>query len=123
MIRFLRHSRLLALALALATPAFGGAWLQAVHPCPVDMPWLGEHDAQTGEHAGGHHGAPAGQPEGCHCVGSCSAATAAALATESESPALTASAASASPAFPPHADAPALRPSDRLPPATAPPLG
>jgi hypothetical protein len=40
MIRLLRRSRLLALVLLLATPALGGAWLQAFHPCPVDTPWL-----------------------------------------------------------------------------------
>lgn len=117
MIRLLRRSRLLALALLLATPALGGAWLQALHPCPVDQPWA----AAPGEHGGGHHGAPAGAPEGCHCAGSCSPVGAAALARSPESPTLTTALAPPSRALPVHADPPALRPSDRLPPATAPP--
>jgi hypothetical protein len=123
MIRFLRSSRLLALALVLATPALGGAWLQAVHPCPVDMPWLEEQGGHQAGHSEGHHGAPAGQAEGCHCVGSCSTATGAALVSATETPSLTTSAAPVPPAFPARGDAPPLRPSDRLPPATAPPLG
>src|SRR5688500_715834 len=65
MIRLLRQSRLLALVLLLATPAAGGAWLQTVHPCPVDTPWLADHPGDHAEH--GEHASPAG----CHCVGSC----------------------------------------------------
>ncbi len=114
---------MLALALVLVTPALGGAWLQALHPCPVDLPWLEEQAGHQGEHAQGHHGAPAGQPEGCHCVGSCSTATGAPLAATPESAAVIASAPSLPPVFPARGDAPPLRPSDRLPPATAPPLG
>lgn len=122
MIRLFRRSRLLAFALVLVTPALGGAWLQALHPCPVDMPWV-EQAGHQAEHSDGHHGAPAGQPEGCHCVGSCSTATGVALAATPDSPAVTVSRPAAAPVFPSRGDAPPLRPSDRLPPATAPPLG
>jgi len=118
MIRLLRRSRLLALTLLLATPAFGGAWLQALHPCPVDQPWVAAED----EHGAGHHGAPAGQTEGCHCVGSCSAAGAAVLATSPESLTIISGRALPPRVVPTHVGPPALRPSDRLPPATAPPV-
>jgi hypothetical protein len=115
-IHLIRRSRLLALALLLATPALGGAWLQVAHPCPVDAPWAGHPDA------GGHgdHDSP-GHGETCHCVGSCAASAAAILTAAAavsgmldEAPA---------PPRPPRAalTVPALRPSDRLPPATAPP--
>jgi hypothetical protein len=115
MIRLLRRSRLLALALLLATPSLGGAWLQAAHPCPVDSPWLLEHEGSHGDHA-------QGGAEGCHCVGSCTGAT---VAVVTGAPLLS-SAAVPTPVSPPRlshgAPAPAVRPSDRLPPATAPPL-
>jgi hypothetical protein len=123
MIRVLRRSRSLAVALVLVTPALGGAWLQALHPCPVDAPWVGASAGHEAEHSDGHHGTPAGPAEGCHCVGSCSTATGAVLTKTTESPALIASAPAARPTFPARADPPALRPSDLLPPATAPPLG
>ena len=123
MIRMLRRTRLLAAALVLVTPALGGAWLQALHPCPVDAPWDEASAGHQAEHSVGHHGTPAGHAEGCHCVGSCSTAAGAVLAKATESPAVIASAPAAQPTFPARADAPVLRPSDRLPPATAPPLG
>lgn len=115
MIRLLRRSRLLALVLLLATPAFGGAWLQAIHPCPVDTPWLEQHGH------GHEHGATS-KAEGCHCVSSCSASSVAVLATGAVSLAASTSGFSALPAFPPRAHVPLLQPSDLLPPATAPPL-
>jgi hypothetical protein len=116
MIRFLRRSRLLALALLLATPALGGAWLQAAHPCPVDSPWLADHEGGHGD-----HGAQGGA-NGCHCVGSCAGAAAAVLATATVLPAVVAPAPSDRPRLTPGTLTPAARPSDRLPPATAPPL-
>lgn len=104
MIRLLRRSRLLALSLLLVTPALGGAWLQALHACPVDAPWAA---GDEGAHAG-HHGTQE-SAGGCHCVGTCAGVATAALAVAS--------------ILPPVAEpAPAARPSYRLPPATAPPL-
>lgn len=72
MLNPLRRSRLLALLLFAASPAIGGTVLPAIHPCPVDAPWLAQHVA--GAHAGHHgsHGTPAGKghSETCHCIGS-----------------------------------------------------
>ncbi len=121
MIRLLRRSRLLALAFVLATPALGGAWLQALHPCPVDTPWLMEAE-HAGEHGEDHHGSPAGHAEGCHCIGSCSAAGVAGVPTASLALAVVVPTPPPASVFPPRVDAAPLRPSDRLPPATAPPL-
>ena len=116
MLRFLRRSRLLALALLLATPALGGAWLQAAHPCPVDTPWLSTgHDGH-----GGHQDQPASST--CHCVSSCQAAAVAALVAAPVLPLAAEPAPAVPPRFTPAAPRPAVRPSDRLPPATAPPL-
>ena len=116
MIRLLRRSRLLALVLLLATPALGGAWLQAAHPCPVDAPWAAEHG---GDH-GGQHGAPADTGT-CHCVGSCAASAGSLLPAAAAVTQVLADL----PAAPRPASiavlAPTLRPADRLPPATAPP--
>ncbi|MGH7526411.1 MAG: hypothetical protein ACREMX_06880 [Gemmatimonadales bacterium] len=120
MIRLLRRSRLLALVLLVATPGLGGAWLQAAHPCPVDTPWL----AGGGAHGEHHDSGPAGDNGHgfCHCIGSCSAAAIAVLPTAAR----LLSAAVAIPAyatpFAPALAAPVAVPSDRLPPATAPPL-
>jgi hypothetical protein len=115
MIRLLRRSRLLALVLLLATPALGGAWLQAVHPCPVDSPWL-EQDGH------GHEHDEASKAAGCHCVSSCSAASIAVLPSGAAEIESTPSTFSPRPVFSPRADAPLLQPSEFLPPATAPPL-
>ena len=116
MIRLLRRSRLLALVLLLAPPAVGGAWLQTVHPCPVDTPWLAGH---SGDHA--EHGEQA-TPAGCHCVGSCAGVT---VAVAPGAPVL-AIAPIPAPVLRPRVTAatpaPAVRPSDLLPPSTAPPL-
>jgi hypothetical protein len=119
MLRILRRSRLFALTLLLATPALGGAWLQAVHPCPVDAPWL----AAQGGHGGEHHGTPADASQGCHCVGSCSIAAGAPLAQPLETPVAITSTVGPPRSFAPRTHAPVLQPADRLPPATAPPLG
>jgi hypothetical protein len=65
-----RRSRLIAGLLFAASPAIGGTVLPAIHPCPVDAPWLARHSAgaHTGHHGG--HDAPAGRGETCHCIGS-----------------------------------------------------
>jgi len=116
MIRLLRRTRLLALVLLLATPAVGGAWLQAVHPCPVDAPWLAEHHGEHADHQ------DRGGGTGCHCVGSCAGVSGAVVPA---APVLAARAIPA-PATRPRVTAafstPAVRPADRLPPSTAPPL-
>lgn len=131
----LRRLRWLALVLLVAVPGLGGAALQAVHPCPVDAPWLAaapstpaDMPADTPAH--GHHGAPAGAPshdagghgDVCHCVGACAAALAPAPITDAGrileidadvvAQVLVAPAAELPPAAPPL---------DRLPPTTAPP--
>lgn len=64
---------MLALLLLAASPAAGGTVLPALHPCPVDMPWLAQAGA-SGEHAG--HGQHADDPaqgahhDSCSCIGS-----------------------------------------------------
>jgi hypothetical protein len=115
MIRLLRHSRILALVLLLATPALGGAWLQAFHPCPVDTPWLEHHG-----HGHEHDGAP--KAVSCHCVGSCSAATTAVLSTAAANVEAAPQGFSPRPLFARRASIPLPQPSELLPPATAPPL-
>lgn len=82
MIGMLRRCLTVRALLFLASPALGGTLLPAIHPCPVDMPWLAasaDHETQaapgapTGHHAAsgdhtpkpGHHGGT------CHCIGSC----------------------------------------------------
>jgi len=75
----LRGSRLLASLLLFASPAAAGSVLPVLHPCPIDAPWLLEHQAHAGHP--GHHGmarAPAGDQHEhhCNCIGSCAAATA-----------------------------------------------
>jgi hypothetical protein len=115
MIRLLRRSRLLAVVLLLATPALGGAWLQAFHPCPVDTPWL-EHHGHGHEHDG------ASKAQSCHCVSSCSAASIAVLPTAAAKVEPTPQGFSPRPLFSRRADAPLPQPSELLPPATAPPL-
>lgn len=116
MLRLFRRSRLLALALLLATPALGGAWLQFAHPCPVDAPWTAEHGGHGAEHGG------ADASSGCHCVGTCAPGILAALGADDPSPAAAVSIPPAGSPLVPAAQAPSLRPADRLPPATAPPL-
>ncbi len=120
MIRLLRRSRLLALVLLLAPPGLGGAWLQTAHPCPVDAPWLAEGAAH-----GEHHGpAPAGDNGHgvCHCVGSCSTAAIAAIPAAARLLAVAVPVPAYVTPFAPAFAAPAAVPTDRLPPATAPPV-
>ena len=115
MIRLVRRSRLLALVLLMATPALGGAWLQAAHPCPVDTPWLAGHaeHADHDEHA---------QSTGCHCVGSCAGVSVAVVPAAALLTAPAVPAPAVRPRVTDAAPAPAARPADRLPPSTAPPL-
>lgn len=72
MLKALRRSRMLGLLLFAASPAIGGTVLPAIHPCPVDAPWLAQHraDADAGHH--GSHDAPASHSHGetCQCIGS-----------------------------------------------------
>lgn len=82
MLSALRRSRMLALLLLAASPAAGGTVLPALHPCPVDMPWLAQTQA-LGEHAG-HGQDAAGDPaqganhDSCSCIGTWLSGTAAA---------------------------------------------
>ena len=73
MLKALRRSRLLAVLLFAASPAIGGTVLPAVHPCPVDMPWLAP-DAGAASHGDHHQGQPgpadAPHHETCNCIGS-----------------------------------------------------
>ena len=120
----LRRSRLVAGLLIAASPAIGGTVLPAVHPCPVDAPWLAHHEA--GAHAAHHagHGTPATghHPETCHCIGSC--LSGAAMAPP-QTPALARQALTlfAAPRIPTGDSTLELDPpAALLPPATAPPL-
>ena len=120
-----RRWRLLAVLLLLATPGLAGTVLDGLHPCPENAPWVAAESsaADHGSHAahGGSDGeAPAHAAE-CHCLGACVGAAAtipftAALPTVASEPA------PADPVRPAPADLPASRPSDLLPPSTAPPL-
>jgi len=79
MIALLRRCLTVRAVLLLASPALGGTLLPAIHPCPVDMPWLAaqaapaDHGGHAGHHAGGTHHAPAAGHHGetCHCIRSC----------------------------------------------------
>jgi hypothetical protein len=122
MIRLLRRARLLPFMLLLATPGLGGAWLQAVHPCPVDTPWLAEH--QQDQHAS-HHGTESGSiptSQSCHCVGACHIAGAALLSTAAKVAALVVAGDRPVSTPAPDLDPPVQLSTDRQPPATAPPL-
>ena len=127
MLAALRRSRLLAAFLVAASPAAGGTVLPAIHPCPVDSPWLagpGAHGAHAG-HAMGGHQAPAADHhrEVCHCIGCClaGAATVPAPAGVATSRVVIRPAAAASPS---HDASLHLAPlAALLPPSTAPPEG
>jgi hypothetical protein len=76
MIAILRRCLTGRAVLLLASPALGGTLLPALHPCPVDMPWLTAPAAQVahaGHHGGGEHHVPGAEHHGqtCHCIGSC----------------------------------------------------
>jgi hypothetical protein len=76
----MRRSRLLAALLFAASPAAAGTLLPAIHPCPVDSPWLAEDAAAShhaGHHAASHRASPGHQHQVCHCIGHCLAGLAA----------------------------------------------
>ncbi len=71
--RFSLRSRLLAVALLLASPGAGGMLLPILHPCPVDQPWVtGHRMGPAAEHAH-HHPADGSGPQHqhCQCIGAC----------------------------------------------------
>lgn len=124
----LRRWRLLTLVLLLAAPGLAGTALAALHPCPESAPWIASSAPHGGEPAahvahgshGAGHEAPAHGAD-CHCVGACVGAA----VTIPVAPPLPTAMVAAAPALVIRAPAgvlPAQRPSDRLPPATAPPL-
>ncbi len=122
MFGFLRRSRLLSLALLLATPGMAGTALQAAHPCPAQAPWLAQTGHAPDAHHHGSHGSEPGAPTQCHCIGTCHAAST--WAPPAGGPVLAVRAAAQSVVARP-ADtvlAPAHFPYRFLPPATAPPL-
>jgi hypothetical protein len=78
MLAALRRSRLLAAFLVALSPAAAGTLLPAIHPCPVDSPWLAAHESHTGHSGHAGHGAgslhaPAADHhrDVCHCIGCC----------------------------------------------------
>ena len=71
MLHAFRRSRLLSVLLLLASPAMAGTLLPTVHPCPVDAPWLAEHEAAPAGHYGQTHHATGQHAQICHCVGGC----------------------------------------------------
>ncbi len=75
-----RRSRLLAAFLLAASPAAGGTLLPAIHPCPVDTPWLvgpGAHSGHMGHSMADGHAPAADQHHAvCHCIGGCLAGAA-----------------------------------------------
>jgi hypothetical protein len=121
MFQRLRRLRLLAFVLMLGVPGLGGAWLQALHPCPVEAPWIVQdagHDAHTP--AGGHD--HAGGSDTCQCLGACVAAF---VAPPVRTPQLAQATLGEWVAPVPPARTsflPAARPPHLRPPATAPPL-
>ncbi len=122
MLGFLRRSRLLSLALLLATPGAARTVIQAAHSCPAQAPWLSQsRDAPDAHHHGGHGSEP-GAPAECHCIGACH--TASTWAPPTGGPVvpirLVAQVAAVHPAD--AVRAPAALPYRFLPPATAPPL-
>jgi hypothetical protein len=124
--------RHVAALLLIASPAIGGQLLPLAHPCPVEAPWVG--DAGTVDpHAGHGHAphdttAPSTPSEqhahaDCTCIGAC--ATPLALDTPRSPIAVMAAffaPQTARPWVPVERIDGALRPLDRLPPQTAPPL-
>ena len=130
----LRYARRhLAAFLLVASPAIGGQLLPLAHPCPVDAPWVGEAGTADPHAAHGHAGHEASPPstpsgqhahEDCSCIGACATP----LALDTPHSAAAVRAVVLAPPLGAHAWTPverldgALRPLDRLPPQTAPPL-
>ena len=127
MLAAFRRSRLLAAFLVAVSPAAGGTLLPAIHPCPVDSPWLarsGAHGAHAGHAMEGHH-APAADhhKDVCHCIGCCLAGAAALPAPAGVATARLVILPAAA-AWPSHDASLHLAPkSALLPPSTAPPEG
>jgi hypothetical protein len=122
MLRRFRRLHLLAVVLMLGVPGLGGAWLQTLHPCPVDAPWIAQDASGGDSHSpGGGHGHAEGS-DSCQCLGACVAAFVA--------PAVRAAQLAQAPFYDWIAPAPparasflpAARPPHLRPPATAPPL-
>jgi len=126
MLARMRRSRLLAALLLAASPAAAGTLLPAIHPCPVDSPWLAEDAAASphaGHHAAGHRASPGHQHQVCHCIGHCLTGLAALLPAPSGARAATV-AATALAAWPAQDASLRLAPlAALLPPSTAPPQG
>ncbi|HXE56979.1 MAG TPA: hypothetical protein VNK43_03190 [Gemmatimonadales bacterium] len=124
MLAWLRRSRALALVLLSLTPGLAGVGLQAVHPCPVDLPWAeggaAPHDAVHGDAAGhqGDHGAG----EHCHCIGGCLGGSAATLPLALAIVTLAVEPGAPAPAPASALERPTDRPTDRLPFSTPPPI-
>lgn len=74
MLGLLRRSRLLSLALLLATPGAAGTVIQAAHSCPAQAPWLSQAGDPPHSHGHGSHGSESDAPAECHCIGVCHAA-------------------------------------------------
>ena len=121
MIAGIRRIRLLALLLLAGTPGLGGVAVQALHPCPAEMPWLGGSAGDHAHHGGGDQSPGAHDAGACHCIGSCSlsapAGTAATPRVHAHAELLVVAVGHGQPA-----PAMALLPIDRFPPKTAPPL-
>jgi hypothetical protein len=121
MLARLRGFRLLALLLLIGSPGLGGSLVQALHPCMAEMPWLAAPDgAGHGAHDHGESGSGSQAAAECHCIGSC-AAGAPIVSPAVAPPVRVALQAAGSPAPGRPVAVPAAIPSDRLPPATAPP--
>ena len=116
----LRALRLLALLLLIGSPGLGGSLVQALHPCTAEMPWMARAD-DGGHGAHGHGESPSEATDAqCHCIGSCAAGIA--IVSIAAGPDVRVAAAFAHPSPTPRPlAAPRGIPSDRLPPATAPP--
>jgi hypothetical protein len=123
-----RHRRWIAALLIAVSPAFAGAVLPLLHPCPVDAPWLAAAadctpDASPAHHGSSQHGnQPGDQHTVCHCPGSCQLAQLVTPAVDAPVTALV-HAAPAAPAWPVVERGDDVRPIlEYLPEATAPPL-
>lgn len=118
MARFLRSPWLAALLLVLS-PGATGVVLPLLHPCPV------EQGGAHGEHGSQHAPASsdAGHEGGCTCVGSCHVPALVTTPRVATRPvAATAALDGRPPARPRSVSTVPDRPSDLLPPPTAPPL-
>jgi hypothetical protein len=127
MIRRPRLLRWLAALLLIASPAFGGQLLAAVHPCPVAdaIPGVVGEASQLDAHQ--HHGTSSGAedqaPEhaDCSCIGTCQAPFGQLASPEPDITAVVAPHLASAPLDNTYAAPPIGVPLDRLPPKTAPP--